>query len=145
MGAIFSGLASFSFGCDMLHSNPSLFTSGFFVEGSGPTDADLEGASFCTYTTGYGSQTTTNKEDDTNNEEEEIQQVVKVTCKGPEPGYIATPRMLVALALTVLNHREELAFSGGVMLPGALFGKTTEVYDILKGNGISFEVVTEDN
>lgn len=126
-GAIFSGLASFSLGCDMLHSNPSLFSNGFFVE-EGPSDADLEKASFCTYTTGYGSS----------------KEVVKVTCKGPEAGYVATPRMLVALALTVLNHRDELAFSGGVVLPGALFGETTAVYDNLKKNGIIFEVVEDE-
>lgn len=128
MGAIFSGLASTSFGCNMLHSNPGLFSNGFFVEGDGPSDADLEGVSFCTYSTGYGS----GKE-----------QIVKATCKGPEPGYVATPRMLVALALTVLNHRDKLAFSGGVVLPGALFGETTEVYESLKENGITFEVVDE--
>lgn len=128
MGAIFSGLASFSFGCDMLHKNPSLFSNGLFVEGEGPSDADLEGVSFCTYTTGYGTGEG---------------EVVKVTCKGPEPGYVATPRMLVALGLTVLNHRDKLAFSGGVVLPGALFGETTEVYDNLKENGITFEVVEE--
>lgn len=88
----------------------------------------MEGASFCTHTTGYGSQK---------------DQVVKVRCKGPEPGYVATPRILVALALTVLNHREKLSFSGGVVLPGALFGSTLEVYDSLKENGITFEVVDE--
>ncbi|CAJ1947735.1 unnamed protein product [Cylindrotheca closterium] len=130
MGAIFSGLASTSFGCNMLHSNPGLFSNGLFVEGEGPSDADLEGVSFCTHTTGYGSGSK--------------EEMVKVTCKGPEPGYVATPRMLVALGLTVLNHRDKLAFSGGVVLPGALFGETTEVYESLKENGITIEVVGDE-
>jgi len=56
--------------------------------------------------------------------------------------------MIVALALTVLNHREKLPFTGGVMLPGALFGECQEAYGLLKENDIFFEVQeseTEDS
>jgi short subunit dehydrogenase-like uncharacterized protein len=123
-GAVFAGLARFKFGCKLLHGNPELFSSGVFTEG-GPSDEELEQGYFCTFSTAYG-----------NNEDE----VVRATCKGPEPGYVATPKMLVALALTVLNHRDKLPFSGGVMLPGALFGEIEEAYELLKENSVLFEV-----
>ena len=123
-GAVFSGLARFKFGCDLLHGNPELFSNGVFTDG-GPTEEELKEGYFCTYSAGYGST-----EDE----------VVRATCKGPEPGYVATPRMLVALAMTLLNHRNKLPFTGGVMLPGALFGECQEAYDMLKENSIVFEV-----
>eukprot|EP00980_Cylindrotheca_fusiformis_P013362 scaffold3410_cov141-Cylindrotheca_fusiformis.AAC.5 len=124
-GAVFSVLARFQFGCNMLHGNPGLFSNGFFSD-VGPTEEELKDASFCTYSAGYGR---------TENE------IVTATCSGPEPGYVATPRMLVALALTVLNHRERLPFSGGVMLPGALFGLCEEAYAMLKENSITFQIL----
>ena len=123
-GAIFSGLARFKFGCNVLKSYPEIFSNGVFTNG-GPSKKELEEGSFCTFSKGYGRS------------ENEF---VKVTCRGPEPGYVATPRILVSLALTILEHREKLAFSGGVMLPGALFSECDEVYDIMKENSVVFEV-----
>ena len=124
VGAVFSGLARYNWGCNLLHSYPDFFSNGVFTEG-GPSEEELEIGHFCTHSSGYG---------------QTIDEVVRATCKGPEPGYVATPRMLVALAMTVLNHREKLAFDGGVTLPGALFGQCEEAYDMLKENGIVFEL-----
>ena len=123
-GAVFSVLAKFKTGCDILHGNPELFTNGTFTEG-GPSDEELEKGYFKTYSAAYGRT------------EEEC---VRATCEGPEPGYVATPRMLVALAMTVLNHRDKLSFSGGVTPPGALFGSCSEAYDNLRESGIKFTI-----
>lgn len=127
-GAIFSALARFGYGCKLLHSNPSLFSNGVFREG-GPTEEEMKLTSFKTYCTAYG-----------RNQEEKI----RVTCSGPEPGYVATPKMIVALALTVLRHREEVKFDGGVMLPGSAFGESEIVLDMLKKEGVVFEVMSDD-
>uniref|UniRef100_A0A7S4J3K3 Saccharopine dehydrogenase NADP binding domain-containing protein n=1 Tax=Odontella aurita TaxID=265563 RepID=A0A7S4J3K3_9STRA len=124
VGAVFSGLARYKWGCGLLHGHPEFFSNGVFTEG-GPTEQELKEGYFCTHSAGYGK---TDK------------QIVRATCKGPEPGYVATPRMLVALGLTVLNHRDKLAFAGGVTLPGALFGECDEAYDVLKKCGVAFEV-----
>ena len=35
-------------------------------------------------------------------------------CDGGEPGYVATPRIMVALGRCVLGWRGELGFEGGV-------------------------------
>jgi short subunit dehydrogenase-like uncharacterized protein len=127
-GAIFAGLAKFKLGCDLLHGNPELFSNGVFTDG-GPSDEELQEGYFCTYSAGYGRSET---------------EIVRARCKGPEPGYVATPMMLVSLALTVLNHREKLAYHSGVVLPGALFGECQETYDILKENSIVFQVQQEE-
>lgn len=123
-GAVFASLARYRFGVDLLHRYPEVFTNGVFVQG-GPSQEELERGTFRTYSTGYGRSK---------------DEIVRATCDGPEPGYVATPKMLVALALTVLKHRENLAFAGGVTLPGALFGECQEVYDILKESGVVFNV-----
>ncbi len=123
-GGIFSFLARYKWGCDMLHGNPELFSNGLFRKG-GPTDEELARGSFKTYCNAYGMTK---------------DQVVTVTCEGPEPGYIATPKMIVALAMTILHHRDSLPFGGGVMVPGAAFGDCEEVYTSLKHEGIAFEV-----
>lgn len=128
-GGIFSALARTSFGCNLLRSNPSLFSNGFFREG-GPTEDELEKATFKTFCTAWG---------------ESEKDKVLVTCEGGEPGYVATPAMIVALALGVLNHRDKIAFDSGVMLPGAAFGTCSEIYDLLKAEGIVFNVLTQEN
>jgi short subunit dehydrogenase-like uncharacterized protein len=128
-GAVFSTLAKWSWGCKLLHSNPELFTNGFFKEG-GPSEDEMKEATFSTYGTAYG----LTKE-----------QCVKVRFSGGEPGYIATSAMLSALALTVLNHRESMKFEGGVMLPGAAFNECDEVYDILRQEGLKIDIIETNN
>jgi len=123
-GAVFSSLARYKWGCDLLHTHFNMFSGGVFAEG-GPTEEELKKGSFVTHCTGYGR---------TRNE------VVRTTCTGPELGYVATPRMIVALAVTVLKHRKSLPFQGGVMLPGALFGECEDAYDLLSQNGVEFKV-----
>ena len=126
-GAVFSTLARFQYGCKLLHDNPELFTNGMFREG-GPTEEEMEGGSFETFCTAYGM----NKDE-----------AVRVSCSGPEPGYIATPRIIVALALVVLKHRDEVTYGneGGVMVPGAAFGESDVVFDMLKNEGIVFKIL----
>ena len=123
-GAVFATLAKWSWGCKMLHSNPELFTKGYFTAG-GPTDEEMKDAKFVTYGTAYGL---------------EKDQCVRVKFSGPEPGYIATSAMMCALALTVLNHRDSMKFDGGVMLPGAAFHGCDYVYEYLKQEGMEIEI-----
>lgn len=124
-GGVFATLAKSKWGVDRLHAHPELFTNGFF-QSQGLSEEQLNTGSFVTHSVGYG----TTKE-----------QYVKATCRGPEPGYVATPKMITALALTVLRHREKLRFKGGVLLPGALFGDCTEAYDLLRQEEVAFDIV----
>ncbi|OEU18548.1 hypothetical protein FRACYDRAFT_224855 [Fragilariopsis cylindrus CCMP1102] len=130
-GAIFSTLARFQYGCKLLHGSPELFTNGMFREG-GPTEEEMQKGSFETFCTAYGM-----------NREEKV----RVSCKGPEPGYVATPKIIVALAVCVLRHRDEVKYGndGGVMVPGVAFGESDAVFDLLKNEGIEFKVLNEGN
>ena len=127
-GAVFALAAKFSWGCKMLHSNPALFTNGFFTPG-GPTDEELKDGKFATYGTAYGLSE---------------EQRVRVKISGGEPGYIATSAMMCALGMTVCSHRKSLKFSGGVLLPGAVFKDCNEVYDNLRQEGIQIDVMNDD-
>ena len=127
-GAVFSSLAKSSWGTHLLHGHAELFSNGFFREG-GPTQDEMDRGTFTTYCTAVGTSPN---------------QRVKISCHGPEPGYVATPKMIVALALTILNHRPSLAFQGGVLLPGALFGNCDSAYECLRKEGIDFKIL-QDN
>merc|ERR1712238_201774 len=125
-GAAFSFLARYKAGCKLLHSNPELFTNGVFKEG-GPTEEQLAKGSFKTYCTAYG------KDKD---------EFVKVVCEGPEPGYVATSKIIVGLALTVLNNRHRLRYQCGVMLPGVTFGECDEAFESLTKEGVEIKVAS---
>ena len=133
-GATFSFLARYKWGCNMLHSYPEGFSGGVFTTG-GPTQEELEKGRFTTYVTAFGP----NSGDDS----------VRVKVSGPEPGYIATPILIVSLALTILDagkgDRHDLSFDGGVTLPGALFRDSEKVYEKMRSEGVSFDVVENFN
>lgn len=136
-GATFSTLARSKWGCDLLHSNPAAFSGGVFTA-EGPTDEELENGGFTTFVTAFG----------TRHRPGAHGQVARVKITGPEPGYVATPRLIVALALTILDAGESgrevtLPFTGGVTLPGALFGECDRTYDRMREEGVSFDVVED--
>ena len=67
---------------------------------------------------------------------------MQVSVKGPEPGYIATPIIMVQTALTLQQEREGCQTAmgqGGVFTAGALFGETSLIQR-LSNAGVLFEV-----
>ena len=138
-GSTFSTFARLQWGCNLLHSNPEAFSGGVFTS-KGPTEEELELGGFTTYITAYGAK-----------HSESNQQVARVKVTAPEPGYIATPPLIVALriALTILdagkgeNDEVKLSFESGVTLPGALFGDCDRAYENIRKEGISFDIVDE--
>jgi len=56
---------------------------------------------------------------------------------GPEPGYIATAKMLIACAMTLLEEQSRLPVKGGVFTPAFAFGRTT-LMERLEKEGIVF-------
>ncbi len=57
---------------------------------------------------------------------------------GPEPGYDATSKMVVAAALTVLEDAASMP-AGGVLTPAAAFGRT-RLLERLNNVGVTFTV-----
>lgn len=73
----------------------------------------------------------------------EPDQQVLVSVQGPEPGYIATPIIMVQAALTLQQERDRCQAavgSGGVFTAGALFSETALIQRLSKA-GVSFEVI----
>lgn len=134
-GAAFATLARWRWGCDVLHAHPEAFSNGIFTS-KGPTEEELGRGGFATYVTAYGSKHRPGSD-----------QVARVRVSGPEPGYVATPILIVALARTILDAgRGEdigLPFDAGVTLPGALFGDCDRAYNRMRDEGVSFEVVQD--
>ena len=139
-GGCFSTLARWQWGCNLLHSYPETFSGGVFTS-KGPTEEELQQARFTTYVSAYGSK-----------HSESNSQVARVKISGPEPGYISTPILIVALALTILDAGKDeeknevnLSFGSGVTLPGALFADCDRVYDHMRKGGVLFDVVEDFN
>ena len=140
-GATFSTLARWKWGCNWLHSNPEAFSGGVFTS-KGPTEEELKRGGFTTYITAFGTKYSSSSG------VEKDSHISRVKVRGPEPGYVATPCLIVALALTILdagNSGKEvcLTFESGVTLPGALFGDCDKVYDNMRNEGVSFDVVED--
>lgn len=135
-GSIFNLLASFQCGRNLLEKYPRLFSFGFFSH-EGPTKEQMEGTSFSM--TFYGKGFSKNQEGETSSVLDT--QIVTRVC-GPEPGYIATPICMVQAALVILNERDAMPKSGGVLTPGAAFANTTLI-DRLDKAGVCFTVVEE--
>ena len=65
--------------------------------------------------------------------------------EGPEPGYIATPIIMVLTALTLQQERKSctaLMGPGGVYTAGALLGESTLIQRLTEA-GVTFEVTKQ--
>lgn len=133
-GSIFQTLSKFAIGRSLLLQYPKVFSNGIFSH-NGPTDEQLETTSFCMkfYARGFDEERTGSSTARTTDKE------VVVAVTGPEPGYVVTPRILVALAETLLQERKTAMPAGGVMTPAAAFFRSTVVFSRLADAGIEFK------
>jgi short subunit dehydrogenase-like uncharacterized protein len=135
-GGLLKLLAGFRWGRGLLLRYPRLFSLGAFSH-EGPTAKQLAGASFTfdmfasaytsTAVAGAGAKPSL---------------TVKVQVSGPEPGYVATPILVVQAALTLLEERAAVlgANKGGVFTPGAAF-INTGLIQRLQAAGVSFREI----
>lgn len=69
---------------------------------------------------------------------------VEVVVTGPEPGYVATPAIVVTLIQVMLTQLKTnppgLLPSGGVFTPGAAFRNVPDIFDRLGAAGVTFTV-----
>lgn len=140
-GKLLEALAQFSWGRWLLLRFPRVFSYGLFSR-AGPTEQQMAQTRFEMRFIGHGYAQGTpsmpNAEPD---------QHVHVSIKGPEPGYIATPIIMVQTALTLQQERERCQTAmgqGGVYTAGALFGETTLIQRLSKA-GVLFEVTKRAN
>jgi hypothetical protein len=69
---------------------------------------------------------------------EKPDQLIHTQITGPEPGYIATSRIVVSCALVLLQEQDKIPVKGGCITPAIAFGNTTLI-DRLQKQGIKFE------
>ena len=130
-GGALSLLAPWAWGRRLLLAAPGLFSGGIFSH-AGPTAAQLAETSFEMEFVARGSGAG-----------EEARCVVR----GPEPGYVATPALLLGAALTLLEVRGEGggggafgACPGGVLTPASAF-RGTALLQRLRALGVSFDAL----
>ena len=122
LGAIFSELTKWRWGRALLLHAPRLFTAGAFSE-EGPSRRMLEGSTFRTEIFGAGYHGASGDAAGTS-AAAAPDRTVRCTVSGPEPGYVATSAMFVAVGRTILEQRAKLVHRGGVFTPGGLFGSS---------------------
>lgn len=116
---------------------PGCFTCGAFTA-EGPSQSQMEACSFKMkmIAKGYSSIDKAAAEPQVPPDME-----IRTMVSGPEPGYVATPIIFLAVADTVLEERAALA-NGGVFTPGALLHATT-LLERLNTAGVKFEVLPQ--
>jgi len=134
-GAVVSTLARYALGRSLILRFPRLFTLGAFSH-AGPSAAQLANTAFSMTFHARGRRGTAS-EVAAGGGGAEVAAVVRV--RGPEPGYVATPRFVLAAAFELLERRHAAA---GVLTPAAAFrGERSTLRRRLEMLGISFEVV----
>ena len=122
----------------------------------GPTQQQLQETSFEFDFRLTGHKVTTSEnvtsEDDTSendtSEDSGDTTSMRVRVSGPEPGYVATPKIFVALARCLLDEYglegDDSTHSlprGGVLTPQAVFASSLTIFDRLAEAELVFEVV----
>ncbi|CAM9883178.1 unnamed protein product [Scytosiphon promiscuus] len=156
-GGVFQTLARSAWGRKVLLGNIGAFSRGLFSH-EGPTEEQMKEASFqMTFVAkGYSSPPSTAEAAtaasatapeaspvDAEAAEAPVGEpdlTIVTRVKGPEPGYVATPIIFLAVARCLLEERTTLPVSGGVHTPGSVLLNSTLI-DRLGKSGVTFEVV----
>ncbi|XP_042900275.1 saccharopine dehydrogenase-like oxidoreductase [Parasteatoda tepidariorum] len=131
----FGFMTSFSFGRYLLAKYPSFLTAGVFSS-TGPTRKQvMEGSTTFTL---YGLGWKEKLSDPTDQHTTKPDTRIKLTIKGPEPGYPLTAMCMVQAGLTILQEQAKLPLEGGVLTPGVAFADTS-LKQRLEKRGMTFE------
>lgn len=136
-GGLFKILSPYEWGRKLLLRFPEIFSFGVFSK-KGPSIEQMEASSFSLT---FLSKGYTDESHVTNCPSLPPNRQVVTSVTGPEPGYVATPIILVECAFVVLKNRNKL-LKGGVYTPGTVFGYT-DLQNRLHRAGITFSVISE--
>ena len=136
-GLLFVALSKCEFGRNLLLKYPAFFSGGC-VSHEGPKPETLESSRFSIT---FKSQGWTEKlAEPTDMHKDPTNKVLITKVSGTDPGYSATCIMLLSSAIAILKESDKIPAKGGVLPPGAAFGKTSLIEELNK-KGITFEVV----
>ncbi|KAI1315574.1 hypothetical protein EDD11_000649 [Mortierella claussenii] len=138
---VFGLFARYEFGRKFLLKHPRLFTMGIFSH-EGPSGQQLAETSFSEtfYAQGFSKELR-----DKHPNADALRQVkpdvsIVTSVSGPEPGYVATPKIVVQACYTLLLQKDLVP--NGVLTPAVAFGKTLLI-ERLQEQGIVFSTVQE--
>ncbi|OAD56155.1 Saccharopine dehydrogenase-like oxidoreductase [Eufriesea mexicana] len=138
LGLIFVILSKFEFGRNLLRKYPTFF-SGKFVSHESPKEEVLDKVRFSiTFQAKGWYEKLADPADKHKNPPNKVL-ITEVT--GKNPGYGATCIMLLLSAITILKESDKIPGTGGVLSPGAAFGKTSLIEELNK-NDIQFRFLT---
>ncbi|KAK4511081.1 uncharacterized protein ATC70_012291 [Mucor velutinosus] len=132
-GFIFSFLAGSPWGRNLLLSYPEKFSAGLFSK-EHPTETQLDQCSFeiILRSKGYDHALNPHYNVPPNRN-------IKVVVRGPESGYVATPRIVLQCAMAILNNKSQGYVPSGVLTPATAFWET-DLIDRLRHVGITYDV-----
>jgi short subunit dehydrogenase-like uncharacterized protein len=117
MGGLMSWLCKFTTGRALVLAAPQLFSLGTFSH-KGPSEAQMASTQFSMSFFAQG-RTGIPAEVAAAKQPSNSRAVVRVS--GPEPGYVATPRIVLAAAFELLEAASRVPARGGVLTPAAAF------------------------
>ncbi|XP_071642451.1 saccharopine dehydrogenase-like oxidoreductase isoform X1 [Temnothorax longispinosus] len=125
-------------GRNLLLKYPSLFSFGF-ISHENPNMETLKSTHFSVTfkARGWTEKLAEPTDKHTNPPNKEV--ITKVT--GDSPAYEGTSIIAILSAITILNESDKIPDNGGVLTPGAAFGKTSLIEQMNKHN-IKFEVIS---
>ncbi|EZA51718.1 hypothetical protein DMN91_003609 [Ooceraea biroi] len=138
VGAVFSLLSRTSCGRNLLLRYPRLFSCGF-VSRDGPDAKTLDQMHFSVTLKALG--WTEKLAEPTDNHTDPPNKTVITKVSGDSPAYGMTSTALVLTAVTILKEKDKMPDNGGVLPPGAAFGKTSLIEKLNK-HGVKFEVIS---
>ncbi|KAG2177227.1 hypothetical protein INT43_007884 [Umbelopsis isabellina] len=133
VGFVFFTLSSAPWGRNLLLKYPEFFSYGVFSR-TGPSDQQLKDTSFEILLRGKGYSSkfpASGAEPDVD---------INTKVYGPEPGYVATPKIVVQSAIAMLDGKKERIVPVGVLTPSVAFWQTPLI-DRLQDVGVKFEQV----
>ncbi|XP_006620843.1 saccharopine dehydrogenase-like oxidoreductase, partial [Apis dorsata] len=137
-GFIFLMLSKYEFGRNLLLKYPTFFSGGYVgYEMAKPEDLDKIKFSITFKAEGW----TEKLVEPTDKHKDPPNKVLITKVSGTNPGYGATCTMLLLSAITILKESDKIPVNGGVLSPGAAFGKTSLIEELIKKD-IKFEVIS---
>ncbi|KYM97012.1 PREDICTED: saccharopine dehydrogenase-like oxidoreductase [Cyphomyrmex costatus] len=127
-----------SYGRNLLLKYPALFSAGFAShESPNPEMLKSTHFSFTFEASGWTEKLAeaTDKHTDSPNKK------VITRVSGDSPGYELTSIMVILSAITILNETDKMPYNGGVLTPGAAFGRTSLIEQLIKHN-VKFEMIS---
>lgn len=141
IGIVFGIMTKFALGRQLLLNYPKIFSLGF-ASHEGPSEEKSNAVHFkiTIKANGWPSSEKLAEPTDQFKDPPSKNMIAKVT--GQNPGYGATCVALLLSAVTILQDSDKMPGNGGVLTPGAAFGKTNMIAELEKyEHGIKFEIV----